>query len=100
MILNPVTRWIGWLIDLPQWLDLDGRLTGLQELPILLQLRPVDLGPCLDEPLLRLGYAATQTLDSVDREHGRMFLIVRVKVRSMMLHARFDEHADNDPEKP
>jgi hypothetical protein len=39
---------------LPEWVDLDGRLTGLQERPVVLQLRSVDLCPCLDETLLRL----------------------------------------------
>jgi hypothetical protein len=56
----------------------------LQELPILLQLRPVDLGPRFDETLLRPRQAAPEALDSIDGEHGRMFLLERVNVRSMM----------------
>jgi hypothetical protein len=59
---------MGWLIDLPQWFDLEGRLTGLQELPVLLELRAVDLGPSLDEPLLRLRQTAAEALDGVDGE--------------------------------
>jgi hypothetical protein len=41
------------LHDLPEWFDLDGRLSGLQEIPVVLQFRPVNLYPRLDEPLLR-----------------------------------------------
>jgi hypothetical protein len=36
--------------DLPEWFDLDGWLAGLQEIPVVLQFRPMDFGPCLDEP--------------------------------------------------
>jgi hypothetical protein len=53
-MLNRVTWWMGCVMDLPEWVDLDGRLAGLQALPIMLQLGSVDLGPRLDEPLLRL----------------------------------------------
>jgi hypothetical protein len=34
----------------PEWLNLDGRLPGLQELPVALQFPAVNLGPCFDEP--------------------------------------------------
>ena len=61
--------------DLPEWFDLDGRLTGLQELPVVLQFRPVDLRPRLDQPLLRLRQAPAQALDGVDREHGGLILV-------------------------
>jgi hypothetical protein len=44
--------------DLPEWFDLDGRLPGLQQIPVVLQLFPVDLRPSLDQPLLRPGQAA------------------------------------------
>jgi hypothetical protein len=66
---------------LPEWLDLDRRLPGLQQLPISLQFGAMDLRPCLDEALLRLWQAAAQTFNRVDSEHGRMFLVERVKVR-------------------
>jgi hypothetical protein len=56
----------------------------------------MDFGPRLDQPLLRLRQATLQTFDRVDREDGRMFLIEGVKVRSVMLHAGFDEHPDDD----
>jgi hypothetical protein len=64
---------------LPQWLDLDGRLAGLQELPIVLQLCSVTLRPGFNEALLRLEQAAAETLECVDREHRRLILVVRVK---------------------
>jgi hypothetical protein len=62
--------------DLPKWLDLDGRLAGLQEIPIVLQFGAVDLRPSLDQPLLRLWQASAQTLNRVHSEDCRMVLIV------------------------
>jgi len=50
----------------------------------------------LDEALLRLRQAATQALDRVEREHGRVVLVVGVEVRPVMLTARLDEHSDHD----
>jgi hypothetical protein len=85
---------------LPEWLDLDGRLTGLQEIPIVLQFGAVDLRPSLDQPLLRLWQASAQTLNRVHGEDRRMVLVVRVEMRSMVLRAGFDEHPDDYPEKP
>jgi len=84
---------------LPEWFDLDGWLTGLQELPIVLQLRSMDFPPRLDQPLLRLRQAATQALERVDCEDGRVFLVVRVEVRAVVLPAGFDEHSDDDAEE-
>jgi hypothetical protein len=86
--------------DLPEWFDLDGRLAGLQQIPVMLQFRPVDLRPCLDEPLLRLWQASARALNRVHREHSRLVLVVRVEMRSVVLRAGFDEHTDNDPEEP
>jgi hypothetical protein len=71
----------------------------LQEVPVLLQFRPVDLGPRLDQALLRLRQAAPEALDGIDGEHGGMFLVVRVKMRSMMLPAGFNEHPDDNSEE-
>lgn len=48
---------------LPEWLDLDGRLTGLQELPVVLEFRSVDLNPGLDETLLRFRQAPAETTE-------------------------------------
>ena len=37
---------LNWMAhDLPEWFDLDGRLAGLQEIPVRLQFRSVNLGP-------------------------------------------------------
>ena len=68
---------------LPQWVDLDGRPTRLQEIPILLQLASMDLSPSLDKTALREGEAATQAFQRIDGEHRRVILVVRVKVRAM-----------------
>lgn len=72
-------------MDLPQWIDRDGRLAGLQELPIVLQLRAVNLGPSLDETLLRLRHAAGQAFKRVDGEDSRVLLVERVKVCAVVL---------------
>ena len=72
-------------MDLPEWIDLDGRLAGLQELPIVLQLRPVNLRPSLDEALLRLRQAAVQAFKRVDGEDSRVLLVERVKVCAVVL---------------
>ena len=53
----------------------------------MLQFRPVNLGPCLDEPLLRLRQAAAQALNGVHREDSRLLLVVRVEVRAVVLHS-------------
>jgi hypothetical protein len=87
-------------MDLPEWFDLDRRLARLQEVPIPLQFGSMNLRPGLDEPLLRLREAAIQTVNRVNGEHRRMLLVVGVKVRTVVLHARLDEHANDDPEKP
>jgi hypothetical protein len=86
-------------MSLPEWFDLDGRLTGLQERPIVLELRSVDFSPRLDQPLLRLRHVPTQALKRIDSEDSRMFLVVRVKVRAVVLPAGFDEHSDDDAEE-
>jgi hypothetical protein len=81
---------------LPEWFDLDGGLAGLQELPIVLQLRSMDFSPGLDQPLLRLRQTARQALEGINCEDGRMLLIERVKVSAVVLAAGFDEHSDDD----
>jgi hypothetical protein len=86
--------------DLPEWFDLDGRLAGLQELPVVLQFRPMDLRPCLDETLLGLWQAAAKALKGVDRKNCSVVLVVRMKVRSVVLPTCFDEHPNDDPEEP
>jgi hypothetical protein len=86
--------------DLPEWVDLDGRLPGLQELPIVLQLRAVDLGPGLDEALLRFWQASGEVVNRVDGKHRRVLLVERMEMWAAVLRASLDEHPDNDPEEP
>jgi hypothetical protein len=85
---------------LPEWIDLDGWLARLQERLVVLQLRSVDLRPCLDQTQLRLWQTAAQAFDGVDAEHCCMFLVERMNVRTVVLYASFHEHADDDSEKP
>ena len=59
----------------------------------------MDFGRRLDEALLRPWQAAAESFDRIDRKHCGAFLIVRMKVRTMVLSARFDEHSNHDPEK-
>ena len=87
-------------MDLPEWIDLDGRLAGLQELPIVLQLRAVNLRPSLHEALLRLRQAAVQALKRVDGEDSRVLLVERVKVCAVVLPTGFHEHPDDNSEEP
>ena len=82
---------MGWDIALPEWLDLDGRLAGLQEHPIVLQFAPVDLRPCLDQALLRFRQAAAQAFNGVEREHRGVLLIEGMKMRAVVLDTAFHE---------
>jgi hypothetical protein len=84
---------------LPQWLNLDRRLTGLQQGPIVLKFVPMDFHPGSDEPFLRLGQGAAKTLDRVNGENGRMFLVIRVEMGPMVRLAGLDVHSDDDSEK-
>ena len=86
-------------IRLPEWVDLDRRLAGLQERPIGLQLRSVDLRPGFDQALLRLGETPAKAFDGVDREDGRAVLVVRVEMSAMVLGTGFDKHPNHDPEE-
>jgi hypothetical protein len=71
----------------------------LQEFPVTLQLCSVDLTPRLDEALLGLREGAAEALERVDREHRRMFLLVRVEVGAVVLPTGFDEHSNDDSEE-
>lgn len=85
---------MGWVMASPEGIDLEGELARLQEFPVLLQLRAMDLGPSFHKSLLRPGQAASQRLDGVDREDRSLILIVRVEMGAMMLAARFHEHPE------
>ncbi len=71
----------------------------MQEVPITQQFCAVDLHPRLDQALLRPREAATQALQRIDREHGRMLLIVRMEMRPVMRFTGFEEHSNNDAEE-
>ena len=51
---------------LPERVDFDGRVARLQEVPVVLQLRAVDLRPGLDKALLRLWQATAKAFNRVD----------------------------------
>ena len=59
----------------------------------------MNLHPRFDQALLRLGKASTKALDRIDCEDGGVFLIVRVKVRSVVRFSRLKVHADDDAEE-
>jgi hypothetical protein len=46
----------------PQRIDLDRRLAGLQERPVVLQFGPMDFHPGFDQTLLRLRQATAKAL--------------------------------------
>jgi hypothetical protein len=56
----------------------------------------MNLGPRLNQPLLRSGKTAPDTLDRLDGEHGRSALIIRMEVEPVMRSAGLDEHANDD----
>jgi hypothetical protein len=85
---------------LPQWIDFDWRFARLQEFPVPLQLRAVNLRPGFDQPSLGLRQPPTQALDGVEREDGGVLLIVRMEMRPMMWVTRLYEHPNGDPEEP
>jgi len=74
-------------------------MAGLQEFPIPLKFRPMNLGPRFDETLLGPRQVATYALDGVNREHRCRILIVGVKVRSVVWYADLNEHSNDDSEK-
>jgi hypothetical protein len=84
---------------LPEWVDLDRRLAGLQELPIVLKFCAMNLGPRLDQPLWRPRQEAAKALERVYRVDSGVFLIERMEMRAVVLAASFDKHPDDDPEE-
>lgn len=87
-------------MPLPERFNLDGRLPGLQQVPVLLQFLTVDLDPRLNETALRDGDLATKHLGGIDGEHRGVFLVVSVEMGPVMLAARFGEHPNDDSEEP
>src|SRR5262245_23256692 len=90
---------MAWGMVLSERIDLERRLARLQEVPVLLQFRPMNLCPGLHEASLADWKVATQALQRVDREHSCVLLVVRVEVRTMVRAAGLDEHPDDDPEE-
>jgi hypothetical protein len=54
----------------PQWFDLERRLTGLQEVPVVQQFVPMNFGPGLNESLLGPRQIAANAFDWIESEHG------------------------------
>jgi hypothetical protein len=75
--------------------DLDRRLTRLQERPVVLKFGPMD-----DEAFLRFRQPAAEAFYCVDGENGRVLLVVRVEMRPMVGLAGFDVHPDYDSVEP
>jgi hypothetical protein len=90
---------MGCIISLPEWVNLDGRLSRLQQLPVLPQFVSVYLHPGFDQTSLRGWEPAAKDLNRVDREHRCVLLIVGVEVRAMMLAARLDNIRMTIPKK-
>lgn len=59
----------------------------------------MDLRPRLHQTPLADWQFAAQALERVDREDGRVLLVVRMKVRTMVRATSLDEHSDDDPEE-
>jgi hypothetical protein len=68
----------------------------MQEIPVVPQFVVMDLCPRFDESLLRSRESAADTLNWIEGEHCREFLVGCVEVRSMMWRADFCKHADDD----
>jgi hypothetical protein len=86
-------------VPLPQWLDLEWWLTGLQAPPVFQQLGMMNLGPRFDQALLRARKRATYTLDRVQRKRRDRVLVRRMKMRPMVRGTNFREHANDDSEE-
>ena len=97
---NPAGQGHGMLHGLPERFDLDRWLARWQQGPVGLQLRTVNLGPCLDESHLGLGHCAAEHLKRIDGHGHRLFLLVLVKMRAVVKFTDLDEHSDHDTEEP
>lgn len=64
----------------PERLNFERRTARLREFPIGQQFGAMDLGPSLDKATVSQGQRAAQEFQGVDREHRRVFLVVRVEV--------------------
>lgn len=60
----------------------------------------MNLRPRLHQPLLRPREAPAEAFERVEREDCGVFLVLRVKVGSMVRATGFDEHPNDDAEEP
>jgi hypothetical protein len=86
-------------LRLPQWFNLEGWLTGLQEVPVAEQFVMMDFSPRFDKTLLRSRKIAANAFNGIESEHGLELLIRRMEVRSVVRCADLREHPNNDPEE-
>jgi hypothetical protein len=91
---------MAWVMGLPERIDLDGRLTGLQEIPIPLEFCTVNLCPSFDKALLRPRQTTAEAFDRIQSKDGGLALIVRVKMCALMRTACFDKHPNDYAKKP
>ncbi len=82
-----------------QRLDLERRPAGLQERPITQQFHMVDLGPRLDESLLRSRKATADAFNRIESERGKCILIRCMEVRMVVRCANLHEHSNHDSEE-
>lgn len=72
----------------------------MQCFPVRQQFLLVQLRPRQHESLLTSRQETSQSFDLSNIVNPDVLLIVRVKVGHVMLSARFDEHADDNPKEP
>jgi hypothetical protein len=84
----------------PERIDLEGSPTGLQEIPVVEQLGPMNFRPGLSEPPLCDRQCTAQAFECVYREHRRVILVVGVEMRSVVRTSRFDKHTNDDAKEP
>jgi hypothetical protein len=73
--------------------------SGVEKLPILLELLLMQFGPCLDESPLSLREGSRDELKWVDPEHRDPISVVRMEVGCQVRSTRLCKHPDDDPEE-
>jgi hypothetical protein len=82
-----------------QRFNLEGRLNGLQELPIAQEFIVMNFSPRFDESLLGSVEIASDTLDRVKSERGSCVLISGMEMRPVARYADFHQHSNHDSEE-
>lgn len=72
----------------------------MQEVPVSLELFTMNLSPRLDESLLRSRETASDALDRVNCKHGPRFLIVSMKMWTVVRRSRLNEHSNDNSKEP